>query len=428
MEKKTVGISDMAIHVPTPRIALETILSARAAADPPFERRLRRAIESTGQISMRFPFPWEDPVTMAAQAGDELLRRLDGNRPRAERTRYVAVGTESSVDMSKPIAAYLQGALQRSGVSLPRELSTFQVQHACAGGTIALVGVAALLQAAGRPGECGLVTCTDVARYQTPSTAEITQGAGAVAMLVEEDPQILELDLTTMGLASSDVDDFFRPLGSITARVKGRYSVDCYNESLNTAFLDHCSRVDRDPKDVLKETDLFVVHVPFHRMAITGMSRLVERHLGTDPSETKDFLAARHFEDGIEAVRHIGNTYSASAYVTLMYTLWERYRADREAIVGSSVLIASYGSGNTMTVVSGRVAENAPAVLDGWDLTVPLNTAEEASMELYEEFVREETYNLSHGPVSDGSGIPPGRYYLAEVREDGYRRYEHTSA
>lgn len=428
MERKTVGISDMAVHIPTPRIALETILNARAAADPPFERRLRRAIESTGQISLRFPFPWEDPVTMAAQAGDALLRRTDGASDRAERTRYIAVGTESSVDMSKPVAAYVQGALQRNGVPLPREISTFQVQHACAGGTIALVGVAALLQAAGQPGECGLVTCTDVARYQTPSTAEITQGAGAVAMLVEENPRLLELDLTTLGLASSDVDDFFRPLGSITARVKGRYSVDCYNEALEAAFLDHCKRADRDPARALKETDLFVVHVPFHRMAVTGMSRLVERHIGSDPGETKEFLAERHFEDGIEAVRHIGNTYSASAYLTLMYTLWERYRADREAIVGSSVLIASYGSGNTMTVVSGRVADNAPAVLDGWDLTVPLNAAEEAGMELYDAFVHDETYDLSHGAVSDGTDVPPGRYYLAEIREDGYRRYENSGA
>ncbi|TVR72941.1 MAG: hypothetical protein EA427_02720 [Spirochaetaceae bacterium] len=421
MNTQPVGISDMALFIPEPRIDLTTILSHRAAEDPSFERRLRRAIESTGQVAVRFPRSWEDPVTMAAQACQELLGRSAG---RAERVRYLATGTESSVDMSKPISAYLQGVLQRAGVPLPRQLSTFQVQHACAGGTIALASVAALLQAGGKEEDLGLVTCTDVARYETPSTAEITQGAGAVAMLTGRNPDLLELDLETIGLASSDVDDFFRPLGSIIARVKGRYSVDCYNDALDAAFLDHCARRGVEPVSALEDTDMFIVHVPFHRMAVTGMTRLVERHLGSAPDTARRFLEARHFEEGIEAIRYFGNTYSASAYISLMYSLWERYREEGDAIVGKTVMIASYGSGNTMALVRGTVAAGAPRVLAGWDLDAPLAAAEEAPFPLYREFVREDTHQLHHGPVGKGEQISPGRYYLAEIREDGYRQYE----
>lgn len=478
MNTKRIGISDMALFIPAPRINLSTILAERSREDPSFERRLRRAIESTGQVAVRFPNPWEDPVTMAAQAGTALLERDgvgsngagngdgsgSGGRSRAERVRYIATGTESSVDMSKPISAYMQGALQRGGIPLPRELSTFQVQHACAGGTIALAGVAALLQVGGRSGDCGVVTCTDVARYETPSTAEITQGAGAVAMLVEENPELLELELGTIGLASSDVDDFFRPLGSVVARVKGRYSVDCYNDALDAAFLDHCARRDVDPVTALEETDFFVVHVPFHRMAVTGMTRLVERHLGTAPGTARGFLEERHFEEGIEAIRYFGNTYSASAYVSLMYTLWERYRAEGDAIVGKTVMIASYGSGNTMAVIRARIAEHAPAVLARWDLERPSDTwgvataaaaaamatpaatgsaatatatavatataaphetaPAETPFSVYREFVRDEVQQLRHGPVQDGDDVAPGHYYLAEIRDDGYRQYE----
>ncbi|HKK47526.1 MAG TPA: hydroxymethylglutaryl-CoA synthase, partial [Alkalispirochaeta sp.] len=184
MKETTVGIGDMSLYVPPWKIDLDDILKQRAAEDPSFERRLRRAIESTNQKAIRFPAPWQDAVTLAAQAAKPLLE----DESRAAGVRYFAVGTETSVDMSKPIAAYAQGVLQRSGLALPRTLSTFQVQHACAGGTIAMLSVAGMLHATGRPGESGMVINSDIARYQTPSTAEITQGAGAVALRIETNP------------------------------------------------------------------------------------------------------------------------------------------------------------------------------------------------------------------------------------------------
>lgn len=410
----------MTLFVPTPKIDLSTLLETRAAADPRFARRLRLAIESTNQLAMRFPAPWEDPVTLAAQASDELLRRGGDAEGRARSLRFLATGTETSVDMSKPISAYVQGALQRNGHDLPQTLSTFQVQHACAGGTLALMSVASLLQTTGRQGDRGLVMCTDIARYETPSTAEITQGAGAVAMLVEENPRLLEMNLASTGFSSSDVDDFFRPLGSVTARVKGRYSVDCYNEALEIAFLDHCARAGTDPARTLKETDLFVVHVPFHKMALMGMSRLVERYLETAPAETRAFLQERNFQAGIEAIRHIGNTYSASAFISLMFTLAERYQAEGDALAGKKILLASYGSGNTMSVVSLTVAPDAPQVLASWDMEHVLSEARPASFADYQTFVGE----VPPKETSDTSSIPPGRYYLKEIRDDQYRIYE----
>lgn len=420
MSGKPVGISNMNLYVPQALMSLESILEHRAAEQPELERRLRRAIESTDQVSIRFTRPWEDPVTLAAQAARPLL--VDSEATGS--VRYFAVGTETSVDMSKPIASYAHGVLQRSGVALPRELSTFQVQHACAGGTIALMSVSAMLAATGRPGESGMVVCSDVARYQTPSTAEITQGAGAVAMTVEENPRLVTLDLDTVGLASADVDDFFRPLGSVTARVKGRYSVDCYNDALDAAFLDHCSRRALTPAEVLAATDMFVVHVPFHRMAVTGMTKLLEHHLPAEPAEAATFLEEHHFGEGIEAARHVGNIYSGSAWMSLMFSLANRYAKVGSDIVGQRVLIASYGSGNTMTVLSATVAADAPAVLDTWDLKGILDGAAPATFEEYEAFVEKESYDLTFGATGGEAAAHPGTYYLAEIREDGFRRYE----
>ena len=216
----TVGISDIGLYVPPPVIDLENLVQRRVRLNPRLDRHLERARRVTGQKSIRFPEIWEDSATMAASAIRLLVRQNPGIDLKS--VRHLAVGTETGVDHSKPVSAYAHGMLQRAGIELPGTLSSFQVQHACPGGTMALLGVAAMLATGGRPADSGIVASSDVARYETESTAEITQGAGAVALHVQNAPRLLELDLATIGYCSADVDDFFRPLGSITARVNGK--------------------------------------------------------------------------------------------------------------------------------------------------------------------------------------------------------------
>ncbi len=418
MAERRVGINDIALFVPEQTISLETIRKNRVAHDPSLERRLKRAIESTGQKAVRFPRPWEDTVTLTAEAVRQLVRQ--GMDPKT--LRFFATGTETSVDMSKPISAYAQGLLQRDGIDVPTSLSTFQVQHACAGGTASLMSVAAMLGAGRRENETGLVVCADVARYETPSTAEITQGAGAVAMEVSCDPDLLELDIDSVGFASRDEDDFFRPLGSITARVKGGYSVQCYNRALNEAFEDHAGRLGKPPQDVLNETDIFLLHVPFYKMAITAVHSLASHTCRCGHDEVRTFIEERGFEAGLYPTRYIGNIYSGSLYMGMKFSLAERFAKFGDDIVGKTVTLGSYGSGNTMIVLRGRVAEGAPARIAAWDLESLLKSATQATFDDYLRFVEPTTYNLSHGPISD-EGVEPGRYYLSAIREDGFREY-----
>lgn len=180
------GIGDIAVHIPRPLIPLATIIARHRRRDPQWARALERSRKRTGQVSLRFPQRWEDAATMAAQAAWQLVARM--TPAEVASLRYLAVGTETGVDHSKPIAAHVQGMLQRAGCALPRALSTFDVQHACAGGAIGLVHVGAMLAMSRARGERGLLICTDEARYPRGSSAELTQGAAAVALLVEPGP------------------------------------------------------------------------------------------------------------------------------------------------------------------------------------------------------------------------------------------------
>jgi hydroxymethylglutaryl-CoA synthase len=413
-----VGISDIAMYVPPPMIDLQEIVASRVAENPRMERHLERAVRVTGQKAIRFPEAWQDTATLAAQAARDLLR---GN-PRIDpgSFRHLAVGTESGVDHSKPVSAYVQGMLQRAGVAVPSSLSSFQAQHACAGATVALLSVAGLLAAGGRRSDSGLVVASDIARYETGSTAEITQGAGAVALHVESSPRLLEIDLGSVGFHSRDVDDFFRPLGSATARVKGSYSMDCYADGLDAAFLDHCARSGRAPEKALRETDFFVLHTPFRNMPETALEKLFARRLGIDAGRSRELMRERGFFSSVDPLARIGNIYTASLYAVLAFLLEDRYRALGDEIVGKRVLLASYGSGNTMMVFSARVAPGAPRVISRWDLRRVFDSARAAS---FGEYAQWASGAEAHPRLVDNAVIPPDAFFLAGVRKDGYREY-----
>ncbi len=421
MAELPVGIADLSVYIPSPQISLKTIAERRIAQDPEFERRLRRAISVTGQESIRFPDVWEDNVTLSATGARRLLDRLSPQEIAG--IRYLAVGTETAVDHSKPISAYVEGALERSGLSIPHSLSTFQVQHACAGGTISMLSVSALLRVAARTNERGVVICSDIARYDAPSTAEITQGAGSVSMLIEPNPRLIELDLATQGYSSSDVDDFFRPLGSITAKVKGRYSVECYHNALAEAFADHCSRLGAKPADVLHETDLFVFHVPFANMAVTAAHSLLSTHLDLNPEGMDAFLQERGFQQSLEASKRIGNIYSGSAYLAMAFLLKERQEHFGDELAGKRILIGSYGSGNTMAVVSGRIAPQGPETIRSWNLDEIWDSEEAASFEEYEAWLARPSEPEALNAQLAGRTVPAGHFGLQQIREDGYREY-----
>ncbi|MFP4205873.1 MAG: hydroxymethylglutaryl-CoA synthase family protein [Spirochaetaceae bacterium] len=419
MEETSVGLSDLFAYVPRPRISLEKLVEYRVQSVPKLERRLRRALETTGQQAVRYPQIYEDNVTLSAEAAAGILRA----RGSGEGLRYLTVGTETPVDHSKPVAAYVEGVLQNAGMDVPETISTFQVQHACAGGTISMLSVAALLAVAGRDSESGIVISSDIARYDAPSTAEVTQGAGAVGMLVERNPRLLSLDLGTAGYASRDVDDFFRPLGSVTAKVKGGYSVQCYNEAFETALRDHAARRGVEPAQVLDEADYIVLHVPFYKMPITALRRVLLHHKGLHEEQADAFLEQRGVIASLAPTREIGNIYSGSAYLSLAYLLAQQHRELGDGIVGKTVLLGSYGSGNTMSVFTGRISAGAPGVISRWNVDALLTDGEEESVEHYERWLRAPLAPEEYREVLAGESIPAGRFYLENIREDGYRVY-----
>ena len=421
--KTKMGIGDMALYAPSPSMDLETLLRHRSESHPDLAKRLRRAAENTGQISFRFPEPWEDTASMAANAAAFILDRYKGDY---SDFRYIFVGSETAVDHAKPVASYVQGALQNVGYALGRTMITFDVKHACAGGTAALISTAALLGYSGNTQDRALTVCSDISRYDAPSTAEMTQGAGAVAMIVERNPRLLELDMDQHGYYASDVDDFFRPLNSLTAKVKGRYSMECYRESLIEAFRDYCNRRGGTPCRLIDEVDYVALHVPFVRMPESALRKLLKTACGKNSDEVDAYIKRTRFLDAMGFNRRLGNLYTGSLYAYIMALLSREYETIGTDIVGKKILVASYGSGNTMIVFTATVAEGAPRVISGWDLDAVARNSRPASFTEYLAWLARPKDLDAWRNLLDQKPTTPGKFYVKGFGETGLRLYERS--
>jgi hydroxymethylglutaryl-CoA synthase len=109
--------------------------------------------------------------------------------------------------------------------------------------------------------------------------------------------------------------------------------------------------------------------------------------------------------------------------MSLAFLLDSEYATIWDKIVGKRILLASYGSGNTMAVISAKVAERAPAVLGRWKTGEIWSAARRSSWEEYSRWLDRRSVEPAAAAALEASDPPRGAFYLAGVRKDGYREY-----
>jgi len=226
-KKRAVGIDQLGVYVPRYVLPLEALAVAR---NVPVEKIL----VGIGARKMAVVPPWEDTVTLAANATARLFAQAPVD---PDEIGFVLVATETAVDHAKPASIFLHELL-----GLPPNCRTFELKHACYSGTAGVMMAADWIHSGAARGRKALVVATDIARYQMGSAAEFTQGAGAVALVISEQPRMLVLDRIS-GVFARNVYDFWRPLDHREALVDGDFSLDCYLSALEVP-----SRLPRERK------------------------------------------------------------------------------------------------------------------------------------------------------------------------------------
>ena len=262
--------------------------------------------------------PTQDIVTLGATAAKKLLT------PELEKNiSTVIVATESGIDNSKASAIYIKRLLGLSDFT-----RTVEMKEACYSATAAIQfakGVVAL-----NPQETVLVIAADIARYGLNTPGEVTQGAGAVAMLISRNPHILTLEDTTVAY-SKDIMDFWRPLYATEALVDGKYSTNVYIEFFLQTFTRYQQLAGRELADFAALT----FHMPFTKMGKKGLEGLLKDRNDEVAQRLRTQLTASQLFS-----RQVGNLYTGSLYLSLMSLL---QNSDLRA--GSRIGLFSYGSG-----------------------------------------------------------------------------------
>lgn len=306
-----IGIDQLAFATTDYYIDMVDLANARGV-DP------NKYLIGIGQSKQAVVPPTQDAVTLGAAAAAKLM-----NPSLKKEITTVIVATESGVDNSKATADYIKHLLH-----LHDFVRVVEVKQACYGATAALLMGKGLV--AMNPQEKVLVIGTDIARYGLNTPGEVTQGAGAVAMIISTEPRILKLNPTSVAY-SKDIMDFWRPLYAENAMVDGHYSTQVFIDFFKNCF----TRFQQQTGCQLADFAAILTHLPFTKMATKGLRGLLgDRDDAVAQRLWKSLKASQAY------CRQVGNLYTGSLYLGLI-----SYLQNANPQAGELIGLFSYGSG-----------------------------------------------------------------------------------
>ena len=328
----TIGIDKIGFATSPYVLRLKDLAAARDTDPEKLSKGLLLKEQSVAPIT-------EDIVTLAATAADDILTDED-----KEAIDMVILATESGIDQSKAAAVFVHGLLDIQPFA-----RSFEMKEACYAATAALDY--AKLHVEKFPQSKVLVIASDIAKYGIGTPGEPTQGAGAVAMLISQNPRILSFNDDNVA-QTRDVMDFWRPNYATTPFVNGIYSTQQYLDSLKTTWAEYQKRTG------LTLTDFASVcfHLPYPKLALKGLKKILDKSV----SEEKKDQLQYNFDQSILYSQRVGNIYTGSLFLGLL-SLLENHP---QLKAGDRIALFSYGSGAVSEIFSANLVPGFEQLLD----------------------------------------------------------------
>ena len=290
----SIGIDALSFY--SPRYFLDlTRLAAVRGVDP------SKYQVGLGQYQMAIISPLEDIVTMALEAASDIV---SGHEQDID---LILFATESGFDFSKASGIYVQQLLKLNPFA-----RVLEVKQACYGATGALQLAVDHIRL--HPNRKALVIASDVAWYGFQTPGEVTQGAGAIAMLVSANPRIAVVH--SGKFYTENNADFYRPLGSEVPVVDGKLSIRSYRDVLKKVAPE-------------KAFEYICFHQPFATMA----------------DKANEALAFPIQPTALQLVKQlgsvIGNIYNGSLFLSLI----SLFMYSKTTLKPQNIGMFSYGSG-----------------------------------------------------------------------------------
>ena len=421
------GIDDISIYIPRLYLDAADFAKARGLDPGKLERGLgigQMAIVDTNQ----------DPACLAANA---CLKVMQKNKLTPDKIGRLYVATESSFDESKAMNSYVIGMLEQVyGKDTFGHCGGIECKFACVSGSYALYDNTNWIRAGEAEDKYALVVVSDIAKYDLGSSGEVTQGAGAVAMLLNNTPRLLSFDPKVTSTSIKNEYDFYRPFGKETPIVHGQYSNLLYLIQVKNALIDYKRKVKetgliklKEGETILDHVDYLNMHLPYSNMGKKALAYLVrhewrtlprwkeiidevgmEEPIPKDPRgtiesvlEDADFMTKDHqftklftntekyvelyeskLASSLIASKMIGNLYTASLYLGFRSSLEFEYQKGVD-LNGKRVGFCSYGSGASAMIFSGVIQPEYAQIVKDMNLEEELGPRTKLSLDEYEE-------------------------------------------
>ena len=436
---KKIGIDAISFYVPSIYLSIEKLSKHR-------NLDFQKLNKGLGLEKMSIADSDEDPSSFAANA---LIDLFEKNKINPKDIGRIYMGTESALDASKPSSTYATDLVERYfepiyGQRCLKNCDITDMTFACIGGVDALQNTIDWISI--NPGKKAIVVCSDLSKYELNSTGEYTQGAGAIALLISENPSILSID-NIWGVATKSENDFFKPRRTFDKKelvseiidkldlnisnaefnkifsesnfwnnnseiievfkdepiFDGQFSNSCYVDRMEEAFI-HFEEIKKT--DFLNEWGHIIFHLPyaFHgrRMIFNNWLKWIKSDSKYDAlineigSEDDELFSKKAYKSNIykkfvkekvmpgeRASSLIGNMYSASIFMSFLSML-NHHLDSQNDIYKQKVGFIGYGSGSKAKIFQGTIESNWKDKIANSKLFDFLNERKEISFDDYE--------------------------------------------
>jgi polyketide biosynthesis 3-hydroxy-3-methylglutaryl-CoA synthase-like enzyme PksG len=322
--------------------------------------------------------PFEDPVSFAINAAKPIIDSLSDQEK--DRIELLITCSESGIDFGKSISTYVHHYLD-----LNRNCRLFELKQACYSGTAGLQMAVNFILSQVSPGAKALVIATDLSRFLVTEDGdaltmdwaffEPSGGAGAVALLVSEAPEIFQMDVGANGYYSFEVMDTCRPVPDSEAG----------NADLSLlSYLDCCDQTFQEYKKRVPEVDYrtsfryLCFHTPFGGMVKGAHRNMMRKHSDINRDEINEDFNERA-QPGLTYCQRVGNIMGATIMVSLLSAI-ENGAFDTPQRIGCF----SYGSGCCSEFYSGVASASGQKKLAVMLIARQLDARHELTMDEYD--------------------------------------------
>ena len=334
--------------------------------------------------------PWEDPVTYAVNSALGMLSEED-----REHIELVIVGSETAVDLEKPISTWVHRFL-----GLKRNCRNFEVKHACYSGTAGLMMALNWIAAGLSPKGKALVINTDHSTLGINDPWEYVLGCGAAALLLSKDPGFLEIEWGKFGVYTNEVSDVIRPTGRIETG-NSETSLFSYLEAVDGAYDGYEAVAGEVDFDTYFKRNIY--HVPFGGITFRAHKMLLARWNDVSKKEAWENYKVKTLPS-LTFNRRISGVYGGSTFFAMLGTI----HAGQDLVAGDRIGIYAYGSGSCAEFWSGLVGERAHEIEKEANLLGLLDARKQLTVAQYEAVERERDACWGEPDYTPSRDLVPG--------------------